>query len=70
MSRHFGEVARALDGAEEILLLGASKAKLGFLKYLHAHEGVLEPRLVGIETREPCTDGQLVAYALRYFNPY
>ncbi|MDP9149261.1 MAG: translational machinery protein [Myxococcota bacterium] len=66
-ARFFREVARALDGAEEILIVGPSTAKLELVKYLHKHEHALEPKIVGIETVDHPTDGQLVAYVQRYF---
>ncbi len=65
--RFFHEVARALEGADEILVVGPSTAKLELLKYVHKHEHALEPKIVGIETVDHPTDGQLVAYARTYF---
>lgn len=65
---YFNEVARALQGVEEIHIMGASTAKLEFLRYVHRFVRTLEPRIVGIETIEPRTDGQLVQYAKRYFS--
>jgi stalled ribosome rescue protein Dom34 len=68
MNRFFGDVARALDDAERVLVVGPSTAKLQFLKYVHAHDAKLEPRIVGVETVDHPTDPQLVAYAQRYFD--
>ena len=65
--RFFHDVARALDDADRILVVGPSTAKLQFLKYVHAHDAKLEPRIVGIETLDHPTDAQLVAYAKHYF---
>ena len=65
--RFFDEVARALEGTEEILVVGPSTAKLEFVRYLHKHDHALEPRIVGIETVDHPTDGQLVAHAKKYF---
>ncbi len=65
--RFFHEAAHALEGAEEVLVVGPSTAKLEFLRYIHKHEHTLEPRIVGIETVDHPTDGQLVAYARQYF---
>jgi stalled ribosome rescue protein Dom34 len=65
--RFFRDVARGLDGAEEILVVGPGSAKLEFLRYTHGHEHALEPRIVGIETVDHPTDGQLVAYTKTYF---
>jgi stalled ribosome rescue protein Dom34 len=65
--RFFDEVARAVDGAEEILIVGPATAKLEFIRHLHAHERDLEAKVVGVETVDHPTDGQLVAYVRRYF---
>jgi stalled ribosome rescue protein Dom34 len=63
----FQAVARALEGAERVLVVGPSTAKLQFIRYAHKHDPKLEPRIVGVETVDHPTDGQLVAYAKRYF---
>ena len=65
--RFFVEVARALDGADAILIVGPSSAKLEFFRYVHQHEHHLEPKVVGIETADHPTDGQIVAQARIYF---
>ena len=65
--RFFRDVARSLDSADEVLVLGPSTAKLEFLRYLHAHDPKLKERVVGVETVDHPTDPQLAAYARRYF---
>lgn len=65
--RFFAEVGRALQGTEQILVVGPSTAKLELLRHVHAHDPALERRIVGIETVDHPTDGQLVAYAKKYF---
>jgi stalled ribosome rescue protein Dom34 len=64
---YFQDVAHALADAGEVLVVGPGKAKLAFLKFVHAHAHALEPRIVGVETVDHPTDGQLVAYARTYF---
>ena len=64
--RFFHEVARALDATDAILLVGPSSAKLEFLRYLHTHHAALEPKVVGIETVDHPTDGQIIAYSKKY----
>ena len=49
--RFFGEVARALDGVDAILIVGPSSAKLEFFRYVHEHDRPLESKVVGIEIR-------------------
>jgi len=65
--RFFHEVAHALEGANEVLVVGPSTAKLHFLKYVHKHDQALESRIVGIETVDHPTDRQLAAYVRHYF---
>ena len=65
--RFFHDVVRALEGAEEVLVVGPSTAKLEFMRYVHKHDQATEAKIVGIETVDHPTDGQLVAYAKKYF---
>jgi stalled ribosome rescue protein Dom34 len=65
--RFFQDVARALEGANQILIVGPSTAKLHFLRYIHGNEPGLEPRIAGVETVDHPTDRQLAAYVRRYF---
>jgi stalled ribosome rescue protein Dom34 len=64
---YYHEVAQALEDVAEILVVGPSTAKLEFIKHVHKHDHGLEPKIVGVETVDHPTDGQLVAYARRYF---
>lgn len=63
----YHEVATALVGADEILVVGPSTAKLEFLKHVHKRAHPLVARIVGVETVDHPTDGQLAAYARNYF---
>lgn len=63
----FHDVAKALEASAEVLIVGPSTAKLAFVRYVHKNDHGLEPRIVGIETVDHPTDGQLVAYATTYF---
>jgi stalled ribosome rescue protein Dom34 len=65
--RFFGEVARTLDGVDAILIVGPSSAKLEFFKYVHAHERRLASKVVGIESADHPTDGEIIARAKSYF---
>lgn len=68
--RFFHDVARALEGNAQVLVVGPSTAKLELLRYLHVHDSALEARIVGVETVDHPSDGQLAAYAKSYFrNP-
>lgn len=66
--RFFHDVGHALEGADQILLVGPSTAKLELLRYLHEHDHLIEARIVGVETVDHPSDGQLVAHAKKYFH--
>jgi stalled ribosome rescue protein Dom34 len=63
----FHQLAHTLEGADEVLVLGPSTAKLQFIQHVHKHEHALAPKIVGVETVDHPTDPQIVAYARRYF---
>ncbi|MBO6633465.1 translational machinery protein [Parvibaculum sp.] len=63
----FDEVAARLDGIGEILIVGPANAKLGFLKRLQAKHAAIADHVVGIETVDHPSDGQLLDFARAYF---
>jgi stalled ribosome rescue protein Dom34 len=63
----FHEVARALEDAEEVLVVGPSTAKLELIKHVHKHDHTLVPKIVGVETVDHPTDGQLLKHVRAYF---
>ncbi len=63
----YREVAQSLADAEEVIVVGPGTAKLELIKYVHKHEHALVPKIVGVETVDHPTDGQLLAYVRRYF---
>jgi stalled ribosome rescue protein Dom34 len=63
----FHALCGSLQSAEEILIVGPSTAKLDLVRYIHKNEHLLEPRIVGIETVDHPSSGQLIAYAKSYF---
>ncbi len=65
--RFFREVARSLDGADVVLIVGPSSAKLEFLKFVQDHDQMLQAKVAGVETLDHPTDREIVAYARRYF---
>jgi stalled ribosome rescue protein Dom34 len=65
--RYFRDVAAALEDADEILVVGPSSAKLDFFRHVHKHDHALEPKILGVETLDHPTDGQLAAYVRHYF---
>lgn len=67
LTRFFRDVARALEDADEILVLGPSSAKLQLVDYVSEHAPAIERRIVGVETVDHPTDRQLAAHARQYF---
>jgi hypothetical protein len=63
----YRDVALALEGADEVLVVGPSTAKLEFIKHVHKHDHALVAKIIGVETVDHPTDGQLAAYARHYF---
>jgi stalled ribosome rescue protein Dom34 len=66
-NQFFGEVAHAVSGVDALLIVGPSSAKFEFFKYVHAHERALESTVVGIESADHPTDGEIIARAKSYF---
>ncbi len=66
--RFFRELSTSLTGAKALLIVGPGAAKLEYIRHLHEHERVLEGAVVGIETVDHPSDGQLIAYAKTYFS--
>lgn len=64
---YYHQVVQALAGATEILVVGPAQAKLQLIKHIQAHDPELMSKIVGVETVDHPTDGQLVSYALKYF---
>ena len=64
---YFHRVARALDWADEILIVGPSATKVAFLKYMHKDDHAIDPRILGIETIAHPTDLELEGFAKLYF---
>jgi stalled ribosome rescue protein Dom34 len=64
---YYHDIVEALKGAQEILVVGPAQAKLQLIKYLHAHDQAMADKVVGVETIDHPSDGQLVAYARKYF---
>jgi len=48
-------------------VVGPAQAKLQLIKHIHARAPDMVKNIVGVETVDHPTDGQLVAYARKYF---
>ena len=66
--KYYHEVAHAVADALEILIVGPSTAKLGLMKHMQKHDHAVAEKVVGIESVDHPSDGQLLAYARHYFD--
>jgi stalled ribosome rescue protein Dom34 len=64
---YYHGIAQALQGAQEILVAGPGQAKLVLFKHLQQHDPELAARVLGIETADHPSDGQLADHARHYF---
>lgn len=64
---YYHDIASALDGASEVLVVGPANAKLQFIKHIQGHDRDLIDKIIGVETVDHPTDSQVVAYARKYF---
>ena len=64
---YYHEVGAGVAAAREILVVGPSSAKLFLIKHLEKHDPAIAAKVVGVETVDHPSDGQLLAYARHYF---
>lgn len=50
-----------------MLIVGPASAKLQLVKHIHAHDPGMVDKIMGVETVDHPSDGQVVAYARKYF---
>ncbi len=55
------------DSAHEVLVVGPAQAKHELVKYLQHHMPQLAKKVIGVETVDHPTDGQLLEHARRFF---
>lgn len=66
-ARFFEDVARALEGAHEILIIGPAQAKQEFAEFLRHKHPQLGRGIVAVETADHPTDAEVLAYARKHF---
>jgi stalled ribosome rescue protein Dom34 len=64
---YFDEIAESLVNIHEVLLAGPGNAKTAFETYVKDRHVDLAKRIVGLETLDHPTDGQLLAHARKSF---
>jgi stalled ribosome rescue protein Dom34 len=60
-------VADALQSSREILIVGHGTAKNEFARFIRDHVPALAPRIMGVETVNHPTNGEIVALARKFF---
>jgi stalled ribosome rescue protein Dom34 len=63
----FEDVARTLDGTDAVLIVGPSSAKHELFAFVQKRDRQLASRVVGVESADHPTGGEIVAHARRYF---
>jgi hypothetical protein len=64
---YLGAVAAALADANEILVAGPANAKLELVHYLKAHHAGVAKKVVGVETVDHPSEGELLKFAHKFF---
>jgi stalled ribosome rescue protein Dom34 len=63
----FDEVAQALDGVHEVLVIGPAQTKQEFASYLRLKHPQLGRAIVAVENADHPSDAEVLAYARRHF---
>jgi stalled ribosome rescue protein Dom34 len=63
----FQAVVESVADAGEVLITGPANAKIELVKHIDQHAPNLKKIIVGVETVDHPSDGQLVAHARHYF---
>ena len=61
-------VAASIADAGAVLITGPANTKTDLVKHIHDHDPRLAKIIAGIETVDHPSDGQLVAFARKYFD--
>jgi stalled ribosome rescue protein Dom34 len=65
--KFFDEVAQALAGAQEILVMGPAQTKQEFVTYLKDKHPAVGKAVVAVENADHPTDPEVLAYARKHF---
>jgi hypothetical protein len=66
-SAYLSGVASALADANEILIVGPAGAKLDLMHFLKTHRTEVAKKVMGVETVDHPTEGELLKFARKYF---
>jgi stalled ribosome rescue protein Dom34 len=64
---YYDAIVEKIRDIPEWLVVGPANAKLAFVKHVAKAHRALNDHLIGVETVDHPTDGQLLAYARKYF---
>jgi len=64
----FLDVGNALEGADQILILGPGIAKHHFRNYMTEQKPMLARKIAGVETVDHPSDGQIAAMARKFYD--
>lgn len=64
---YLSAVAEALQSSHEILIVGHGTAKDEFASFIREHLPMLAPRVMGVETVDQPTKGEILAFARKFF---
>ena len=64
---YYDAIVVKIRDIREWLIVGPANAKLAFVKHIAKAHHALNDHLIGVETVDHPTDGQLLAYARKYF---
>lgn len=62
----FHAVISTVADVNEILIVGPSSAKIELKKHADHHDPLIAKKIIGVETLDHPTDGQVLAYAMKY----
>jgi stalled ribosome rescue protein Dom34 len=66
--KFFHEVIDAVGDALEVLVTGPGQAKVAFRQHVDAHDKAFAKRVVGVESLDHPSDGELLNFARKYFH--
>jgi stalled ribosome rescue protein Dom34 len=65
--KSFRELIASLQATEKLLIVGPGTAKGELASFIKEFDPALDKKIVGVETVDHPTDGQIVAFAKTYF---
>lgn len=70
LKKYYHDLAQQLKDAEKLLLVGPGLAKTEFRNHLEQDHKALAKNIIGIETLDKSTDGEIQNLAKKFFQKY